>query len=108
MVRREIAIFGVLVVCPVVAAGQLQRMVLALDPARSSVTLSGNVGGSMMRQQGTGSLTTRYSGGVILDFVPGVSVQFLPGGMVSAVNSGNWQPGAAGVAGSAPANYVCR
>ena len=91
-------------VCPVVAAGQLQRMVLTLDPARSSVTLSGNVGGSMMRQQGTGSLTTRYSGGVILDYAPGVSVQFLPGGVVSAGNSGNWQPRAAGVAGSAPAN----
>lgn len=107
--RREKALCGVAALLsagvPTVAWGQAQTMALAFDPARSSVTLSGNIGGNTIRQQGTGSLTTRYSGGVFLEYVPDTSVRFLPGGEIRAANSGTWQPGTAGAAGSAPANY---
>jgi hypothetical protein len=78
-----------------------------LDSTRSSLALSGDVAGSTIQQQGSGSLTTTYSGKVaaLWDQV-GSTISFLSAGTDAVAGiSGNWQPLPGGASGSAPANY---
>jgi hypothetical protein len=77
-------------------------------PNQSSIAISGNVTSSGMtssiQSQGTGSLTTTYTGSIRTDRGSN-TVQFLSGSAIDANVSGNWQPLANGQAGSAPADY---
>jgi hypothetical protein len=82
-------------------------LTFAIDSAGSALTLSGDVGGTSIQQQGAGSLTTHYSGTIatVWDRV-GSTINFLSAGSDGvAANSGNWQPLPGGGSGSAPANY---
>jgi hypothetical protein len=77
-------------------------------PNQSSIAISGNVTSNGMtspiQSQGSGSLTTTYSGSIRMDRGSN-TVQFLAGSAIDANVSGNWQPLANGQAGSAPADY---
>jgi hypothetical protein len=79
----------------------------AIDSPSSSLTLSGDVGGTALQQQGAGSLTTHYSGTVaaVWDRAAG-TINFVSAGSDAvAANSGSWQPLPGGGSGSAMANY---
>jgi hypothetical protein len=79
-------------------------VVFNLDPARSSITLSGSVLNNAFKEQGPGSLTTSFSGTIAAD-VTGSTIQFIGGSAIDAQTNGNWQPQTNGAAGSAPADY---
>jgi hypothetical protein len=85
--------------------------IYTLDPAESSITLSGTVtsqfGTAPIEQQGPGSLTTSYTGTIHADRTSS-TIQFLSGGSIDANVSGSWQPLADASAGSAPADYGAR
>lgn len=74
-----------------------------LDSAQSSVTLSGSVAGSPLREQGDGSLTTTFAGSLEIDLTES-TVQILSG-TLEAQNNGSWSPDIEGEPGSAPANF---
>ncbi len=81
-----------------------------LDMTQSSIAVSGTVdsalgNGKMIQEQGPGSLTTTYTGTIKTDRATS-SIQFLSGSSVDANVSGNWQPLADGMAGSAAADYA--
>jgi hypothetical protein len=85
-------------------------LMFTIDSPSSALTLSGDVGGSAIQQQGAGSLTTHYSGTIaaVWDNTAG-TINFLSAGSDAvAANSGSWQPLAGGGSGSAPANYGAR
>lgn len=75
-----------------------------LDPARSSVTMSGTVQGNTITQQGAGSLTTRYTGALKTE-LRADSIQFTTASFVDAQVNGNWEPKIGGAAGTDPADY---
>ncbi len=85
--------------------------VYTLDPAQSSITLSGSVttqlGTAPIEPQGQNSLTTSYTGTIHADRTSS-SIQLLPGGSIDANVSGNWQPLANASVGSAAADYGAR
>jgi hypothetical protein len=75
---------------------------------QSSITLSGSATASgisaSIQPQGTGSLTTSYTGTLKTDlFANGVS--FLSGSVLDANSNGNWKPLTDGTDGSATADY---
>jgi hypothetical protein len=78
-----------------------------IDPTLSWLTLSGNYSGKPLVQQGPGSLTTSYSGSMLVDLDNGYSPTTISilGSSAVAANSGSWRPQAAGGTGNAPANY---
>ncbi len=78
-----------------------------LTTATSTLTFGGTVGGAPIQAQGTGSLTTTYSGTgqVDVDFVGNTILALAAGSVASANISGNWQPLVGGASGSAPADY---
>ena len=74
----------------------------------SSITASGDIGGSAISQQGPGGLTTTYSGTIRTDRQVQVvnSVEFIGGSVADANTNGSWLPVAGGGSGSAtPADY---
>jgi hypothetical protein len=85
-------------------------LAFTLNPALSSLTLSGNISVSgfnpFITPQGPGALTTQISGTLSTQYDPSAStLQFLASGTnLSAANSGNWSPLSGGAPGSAPAN----
>ena len=79
-------------------------VVFNLDPARSSITLSGSVVGNAFKEQGPGSLITSFSGTIAANLT-GSTIQFIGGSAIDALSSGNWQPTTNGAAGNAPADY---
>jgi hypothetical protein len=90
----------------------LSPMTVVVSEANTQLTLSGDVNGSPIMQQGPGSLTTNYTGQVHLDVGQDAmgnltTIQFLNDSVtsVNADNSGNWQPLPGGGTGTAPANY---
>jgi hypothetical protein len=91
-----------LTIVATVARGQTATF--AVDPAGSSIAVSGTALGSPIQQQGPGSLTTTYHGPLLVQLSP-TSISFPGGSAIAANNSGNWQPLAGGASGSAPANY---
>jgi hypothetical protein len=78
--------------------------VFTLDTNQSSLTVSGTVQGAAIAQQAPGSLTTKYAG-TLQATQTGNTIQFPGLSLITALNSGNWQPLADGSAGLAPANY---
>ena len=90
----------------------LSPMTVVVAEMNSQLTLSGDVNGSPIREQGPGSLTTQYTGQVHVDVGQDdmgnlTTIQFLNDGVtsVNADISGNWQPLPGGGSGTAPANY---
>lgn len=81
-----------------------------LDPAQSSIAVSGTVDselgtGKPIQTQGTGSLTTSYTGTINTTRLTN-SVQFVAGSAVDANTSGSWKPAADGLSDTAaPADY---
>jgi hypothetical protein len=90
----------------------LSPMTVVLSEMNSQLTLSGDVNGSTIMEQGPGSLTTKYTGQVHVDVGQDgmgnlTTIQFL-NDSVTSVNadiSGNWRPLSGGGNGTAPANY---
>jgi hypothetical protein len=82
----------------------------AVNEVVSSVTLSGSfntpVGTMPIQQQGAGSLTTTVGGTIVVDLNGNNgTIEFLNTTDLVLANSGSWQPGIGGVAGSAAANF---
>jgi hypothetical protein len=75
-----------------------------VDPARSSVTLSGSASGAPLQAQGPGSLEAVYDGTVVLDVGPS-EIRFVGGSRIAPREPNAWQPGPKGADGSAPASY---
>jgi hypothetical protein len=78
-----------------------------LDPARSSITVSGNTVGAPLENQGPGSRITSYTGTIKAD-VTGSTIQFLTGSSIDASTNGVWAPLANGANGTAPADYAAK
>jgi len=97
-------LFVALVFLLTLASSRSEPTRFALDPAQSSLTLSGQLSGFNISPQGPGSLTTTYSGSFGAD-VTASTIKIQAGSLVTAANSGNWQPLPGGVSGFAPANY---
>jgi hypothetical protein len=57
-----------------------------------------------MTPQGTGALSTSYSGSINVS-LSGSTIQFTGGSTINAHTNGIWQPAAGGTPGSAPADY---
>src|ERR1041384_2708831 len=74
------------------------------DTTPSRVTVSGNVTGAPVQEQGPGSLTTGFGGTLYLEQTAN-SIQFADGSRVFAMDSGTWQPLPDGGSGGAAANY---
>lgn len=83
---------------------QAATLVFNIDNSKSGITVSGLLAGFAMTQQGSGSLTTSYSG-TILAALSGGNIQFTGGSSLTAHTNGVWQPAAGGAAGSAAADY---
>jgi hypothetical protein len=90
--------------CLASITGRGELKTFTLDATNSSLSISGTLGSAAFQQQGPGSLTTKISGTIKAD-VTSSTITFVGGSAIVGLNSGNWQPGPGGVAGSAPANY---
>jgi hypothetical protein len=91
----------------IVHSASAQNATFQVDPAGSSLTVSGTALGSPILSQGPGSLTTTYQGPLLAQLTP-TTINFPGGSAVAANNSGNWQPLPGGASGAAPANYGAR
>jgi hypothetical protein len=81
-----------------------------VDPVRSSISFSGSVtvphlGTYPLQPQGTGGLTSAYTGQLLVDLEP-PNIIFPGGSAIAVQTNGIWQPGLGGSAGSAPACYA--
>jgi len=75
-----------------------------VDETQSTISLTGNVLGIALQQQGPGSLNSTYFGTIKAD-LSGSQIQFPGGSVLKAQTNGVWSPGPGGTAGSAPADY---
>src|SRR5215207_2542125 len=75
---------------------------------QSSIAVSGTVSGALgtatIQPQGTGSLTTQYTGTIKTDRIAS-GISFLSGSTIDANTNGSWEPLADGSDGSAAADY---
>lgn len=62
-----------------------------IDSDRSEITLSGDVAGVTLREQGPGSLTTRFTGHIHTDLTP-TTIAFPGSSLLDALTSGVWRP----------------
>lgn len=81
-----------------------ELVTFTLDPARSSVALSGDASGAALQAQGPGSLEAIYDGTIVLD-VGTSEIRFVGGSRIAPREPSSWQPGPKGADGSAPASY---
>lgn len=103
--KRSVAV-GVVCIVTVWAAAQgayALDVTFTLDTPNSVLTMSGNILGSTISAQGTGSLSTTYSGTISAQWTPG-TILFTAAEADANVN-GTWQPAVGGGAGSAAADY---
>jgi hypothetical protein len=75
-----------------------------IDPEQSSISLSGTVVGTAIKEQGPGSLTTSFSGSVTAELTDS-TITFINAGLIIANNNGEWEPKANGATGKEPASY---
>ena len=86
-----------------VARGELVNY--TIDPAQSSLTITGNLTGNFASAQSAGSTTTSY-GGTIVANRTAMHIEFPGGSAMNANNlASNQQPRNDGTPGSQPANY---
>jgi hypothetical protein len=107
--QRALALLGGLVFLAQADQVVANPVTFTLDSTNSVIALSGSVnipldGVVPFTEQSAGSLTTHYSGTVLLDLTP-PAIQFAGGSSIVAQTNGTWQPAAGGAAGSASANY---
>jgi hypothetical protein len=103
--KRSVAV-GVVCIVTLWAAARTAHaldVTFTLDTPNSVLTMSGNILGSTISAQGTGSLSTTYSGTISAQWTPG-TILFTAAEADANVN-GNWQPLVGGGSGSAPADY---
>ncbi len=90
-------------------AGMAAPVVFTIDSTNSVITESGQIGflgfTFPFAEQAPGSLTTHYSGTMLVDLTP-PTLQFPGGSTIAALTNGNWQPADGGGAGSAPADLA--
>jgi hypothetical protein len=88
-----------------------QAIGFTIDPASSSLSLSGTLatplGSRSVVEQGTGSLTTSFTGsiGTVIDFAASSILFREAGTSLNAAVSGSWSPRPGGLASTAPADY---
>ena len=97
-------LLGVQVLASGIFLASASPAVFTIDNSQTVIAVSGVIAGFPFSQQGSGSLTTSYSGNINAD-LSSSTVQFTGGSAISAQNNGTWQPGLGGASGSAPANY---
>lgn len=87
-------------------AGWMQAapVLFTIDPERTEATLSGMAAGLPMVEQGPGSLTTRFQGGLWVELGEG-SIRFPGGSAIDAMVNGDWSPKPSGESGTAPADF---
>jgi hypothetical protein len=76
-----------------------------IDSTQSRITVTGNVLGNALTEQGPGSLSSTFSGTINAD-ISGSGIQFTGGSSLTANTNGVWAPGPGGGAGTAPADYA--
>jgi hypothetical protein len=109
VVRHAVAALSfVILVAPVRWAAATERD-FTLVTSQSHIALSGTVtstsfGTAPIQPQGTGSLTTNYSGTIKTDRAAG-GITFIEGSAVDANVNGNWRPLADASDGKSPADY---
>ena len=105
--RRAAGVAGGLLTL-VVGVSTVAADVFTIDSNLSSCAISGSITiagfTGTIQPQGSGSLTTKYSGTVQATQTAG-TIQFSGLSLITAQTNGSWQPLAGGGAGSAPANY---
>jgi len=79
-------------------------LVFTINSAESVVSASGLIVHFAMTPQGSGALTTSYSGNINAS-LSGSTIQFTGGSSIMAQTNGVWQPAVGGGLGSAPADY---
>jgi hypothetical protein len=79
-------------------------LVFTINSAESVVSASGLIAHFAMTPQGSGALTTSYSGNINAS-LSGSTIQFTGGSSIIAQTNGVWQPAVGGGSGSAPADY---
>ncbi len=94
---------GALLSLAIVANAQ-GPVVFTLDTNQSSITLSGSILGFALKEQGPGSLTTKFGGTLRAD-VNGQTIMFTGQSLIEALDNGNWQPKPDGSTGTEPANF---
>lgn len=92
------------VLLSLILAGQAAPVTFTIDNSQSVIVVSGLVANFAMTPQGSGALTTSYSGSINAD-PSGSTIQFTGGSSITAHTNGIWQPAAGGTAGSASADY---
>ncbi len=97
---KWVFILALPILCSVGAAAA----VFTIDSARSSINLSSKVLGFACQEQRAGSLSTKFEGTIHANATD-VSIVFSGSSLVSAQNSGSWEPKANGDSGSDAANY---
>jgi len=112
----RVAAGAMLAICAVLLAALWSNRAWAvsrnytIDPAQSSITISGTVFSADLNQtrpiveQGPGSLTTKYTGTLKSERATN-SISFLAGSSIDANVNGNWQPKADATSGTEAADY---
>jgi len=75
-----------------------------LNPAQSTITISGSTSGAAFQEQGPGSMTTGFSGSLQAE-VTSTTIQFLAGSLIDARTNGVWAPLPDGSSGTAAADF---
>lgn len=106
--RHSWAAWSPLVLLLVAADASSALVTFTLDPARSTIELSGTVnafGLSLaLKEQAPSSLDVPWTGASGAN-VSGVGIEFVTGNRITLPDSRNWEPGPYGVPGVAPASY---
>lgn len=95
-VRRLVTLVGT---CSLLTGLSAVAAVFDIDPARSSITVSGNLASFEVKEQAPGSLTSKLEGKLTVE-IASDSIQFLPGELIHVQDNGTWQPKAEGEPGS--------
>ena len=96
--------FALIVALGVVNSLRAEVLTFAVDPAQSSIALAGSASGADLQEQAPGSLTTSFDGVIVVD-VGTTAVSFPGGSRLIPKELNSWQPGPAGVEGTALASY---
>lgn len=104
MIASTLRSLMLLVVLGSLPVARAELATFTVDPARSSVTLSGSASGAPLQPQGAGSLTAAYRGSIVLE-MDATTVRFTGGSRFDPEELHSWEPGPAGVTGTAPASY---
>jgi hypothetical protein len=107
-ISRSFSGFAFMSIIITVQFAQASMVSWTVQSAQSSLQVAGKATFSGLTQtvspQGLGANIAALSGSLSTDWTPGTSIDFVPSNL-SLLNSGSWSPLPGGVAGSAPADY---